>query len=225
MRYLLSFIFLFSFVTIGVGQNNHKTSKQNMPVVKNAGTVTTFSQADSINIKQIVEGQINAIKEKQLKETKKQIVAIDIKNETTPSLTKKGLSNKGSNFVQNSIKPLLNKIQDTFFYSEAITNKVKILGFASIISLLVVIIRRKIINRKFLKKDGLKDNIRLLREERVVKKTDIKLKGIRNSLVNNTLSYSNTQAGISKVAKEMSIAKGEVLLAAKIKSYELNKSW
>ncbi len=225
MRYILFFFLICSFVTSDFGQNKSDTISKIKSISDTSRTTDTHTSVDSINIKQIVEGQIRAIKEKQLWKTKKQIIVTALKNETTQPEIKKGLNNIWSNFVQNTLAPFFAKIQNVIFYSEGISNQLSILGIASLITFLIVIIRRKIINKKPLRKNGLKDSIRLLREERVGNKVDINLKGIRNRLVNNTLTYRNTKAGITKVAKEMNISKGEVLLAAKIKSYELDNNW
>jgi len=224
MRYLLSFLFICTFTAIAIARNNSAAIKRTIPAAGTAENISALALPDSVNIRQMVAKQINAIKEKQIRKNKNQIIVTNLNNETSNPVTKKSSDNLLNNFIQKTVTPFLNKVNNAFFNSNEIFVKVIILGFASIITLLVVFVRRKIIKRKYLKKNGLKDNIRLLREEKIVKKADTRLKGVRNKLVNNTISYRSTQTGISEVAKNMNIATGEVLLAAKLKSYELNKS-
>ena len=226
MRYLLSIVFLFVLASAGISQVKKDTLKQVLSAADSTAILENAGQADSINIKEMVAEQINAIKEKELERPQKVMEIARTEPEIKPSPpTKAALSDKWNSLLNVSVSPLFDKIYNFFSSADDVTIKISILGLASFIALFVVMLRRKIIKRKYLKKDSLKDNIRLLREEKVIKRSDSKLTGIRNSLVNNPLSYKKTQSGISKVAKELNIAKGELLLAAKIKSHELNKSW
>ena len=61
-----------------------------------------------------------------------------------------------------------------------------------------------------------------IREEKVVVKDDPKLKNVRTKLKNNSEHFT-AENSFGEAAKELNISKGELLLAAKIKSYELSR--
>ena len=78
-------------------------------------------------------------------------------------------------------------------------------------------------SKKTVKRD-MKDGIKLIREEKVRDKKDSQLSQIRNKLMGNASSFQLSKDSISKNARELNIAKGEIYLAARIKSHELKKA-
>ena len=86
-----------------------------------------------------------------------------------------------------------------------------------------VFIRRKILSRPDKKEKQIKNNIRIIREEGLVKREQPELKSVRSKLLNSPVILNNHGKPLAEVAKELNIAQGEIILAAKIKSYELAK--
>ena len=101
--------------------------------------------------------------------------------------------------------------------------KFYVLGGAALAAFVLVFARRAWLGRS--KKTGkkLKNNIRILREENIVKREEPQLKSVRSKLLNSPVILNNHGKPLSEVAKELNIAQGEIILAAKIKSYELAK--
>jgi len=97
------------------------------------------------------------------------------------------------------------------------------LGGAAAIIFLFVFIRRIYLNRSKKSNKAIKNNIRIIREESLVKRENGDLKKVRSKLVNSPVILNNHGKPLSTVAKELNISQGEIILAAKIKSYELNK--
>ena len=56
-------------------------------------------------------------------------------------------------------------------------------------------------------------------------KSNNKLSGLRIKLKNSPALYIQSNKGLVKAARELNISQGEILLAAKIKSHESNKTW
>jgi len=108
--------------------------------------------------------------------------------------------------------------------SKEMTIKLSIMGSVSFAAFLVVIVRRKKLDTKKTIKRDTKDGIKLIREERVKDKKDSKLSQIRNKLIGSTSAFQLTNDSVSKNARELNIAKGEIYLAARIKSHELKKA-
>ncbi len=96
--------------------------------------------------------------------------------------------------------------------------KLSILVFAGIIATFWVIKRRSD-EQKIKNVQQLKKNIKLVREEKFIKEIDPKLKAIRTSLYLNSSNLNPVGKGVSQRAKALQIAKGELLLASRIRLY------
>jgi hypothetical protein len=83
-------------------------------------------------------------------------------------------------------------------------------------------LKRKKISKKTNHK-VLKGNISSLRTEKPIKRERNELSIIRTNLKKNAVFISPLEKEISKSAKELKIAKGELYLAAELKSLELTK--
>lgn len=102
--------------------------------------------------------------------------------------------------------------------------KFYVIGGVALAAFSFIIIRR--LSQKHSKKQGksIKNNIRIMREENVIKKRELpQLKIVRSQLLNSPVILNNHGKPLSAVAKELNISQGEIILAAKIKSYELAK--
>ncbi len=172
--------------------------------------IPSNGETSSVNISNIVAAQIKQAHKKQLEEQQQKKTAV----------------------VQSSnIKPVKAETHSLitlpgFFYKLSDTGiKVLILVFASIIAASVVFIRRKKYSKKFAANQTLKNNIKLLREERIFVKQSPKLSNVRNSLGRSPSLYNNGRESILKIAKELNISQGEIYLAAKIKAHELGSAY
>ena len=224
MKYFLSAFLLSVFTLTAYGENSIKIPEEFLSSISNSSTSNVSAAPDSVDIRQMVEEQISAIKIRQLEEAKKSENITEKKSgeKSETSLTSK--DENRSDLFYTSLVSTLERIKTSLLSLDVLNNKFSILGFATILIFSVVIIRRKILSRQKDNKNSLKENIRLLREEKAVKKLNPKLTDVRNSLIRDSLTFANPKAGISKIAKELNIAKGEILLAAKLKSHELNKA-
>ena len=221
MKYFLSAFLLSVFTLTAYGENSIKIPEEFLSSISNSSTSNVSAAPDSVDIRQMVEEQISAIKIRQLEKAKK---SENIAEKSETSLTSKDENRSDLFYIYTSLVSTLERIKTSLLSLDVMNNKFSILGFATILIFSVVIIRRKILSRQKDNKNSLKENIRLLREEKAVKKLNPKLTDVRNSLIRDSLTFANPKAGISKIAKELNIAKGEILLAAKLKSHELNKA-
>lgn len=225
MKYLFSTILIILLSAAGFAGIETDSLSVNLPVADSLAVSKNAGVADSVDIKQIVASQINAAKKKEIEGIAPQIEFTGEKKIVVDQNADESLTGKWNRLLETTISPLVDEVYGFISTADDTTLKIAFLGLASLIAMLFVFFRRKVIREKHEKKNSIKDNIRLLREERPVKRSDSRLTGIRNSLVNNSLSYSNSQSGMTRVARELNISKGEVLLASKIKSHELNKNW
>ncbi len=158
---------------------------------------------EEIDIKALVQAQIDSAKERNLRgEIKSYINYMYMKSEIIPSVHKNAdVENGSSFFVQLDTRMLI------------------IIGF-SILAFLIVFIRRiknKSHSQSF---DKSKENTQLITEEYNLKENNPELNLVRSRLVNQSaVEFSDNS--VSSKAKGFKIGKGEVILAAKIKSYQL----
>jgi hypothetical protein len=179
--------------------------------VKESPGKTTFNVAglvakDSINLKAIVQVQIDSAKARDARgEVKSQI------NYYESVLAKTSESGIGISWMKLKV--------DSFFSSKTNLKLLIIAGF-SILVFFTVFIRRTLRRHKVSSRKKLKENISLIRKESKIKKEDPELDFIRSGLINEADSNVMVNS-ISTKAKELRIAKGEIMLAAKIKSFQL----
>ena len=94
---------------------------------------------------------------------------------------------------------------------------------ASFLILFVISIRRAVHMIKRRSSRTLKSKITMLREEKVVSKTDSKLNKTRKKLLSSKLIFNVPDRHISKMAKGLNIATGELQLASRLKLFEIGK--
>lgn len=198
-------ILLAAFSIYGNNKSAEKESKADNSLI-----IPSNGEADSINISQIVAAQI--------KQAHKKILAEQSVPKTAETQIAK---NKTAGTIIHSfitLPGIFNSLSTTMM-------KISILASASLIAAFIVIIRRKKYSKIFRSRQSLKDNIKLLREERIFVKHNSKLSDVRNKLKNSPSLYGQSKEGFSQRAKELNISQGEILLAAKIKAHELSKTW
>jgi hypothetical protein len=166
---------------------------------------------DSVNIREMVQQQIVAAKKKMLegKATTPQVLNSNLKK-----VLKENDNEKSFNILE-TIKVFIAKSNEDFA-------RVILLGGSTFLVFGTVLIRRIKIKKRSISRRKLVKNINSIREEKIVLKDDPKLKNVRTKLKNNPEHYSEENS-FDVTAKELNISKGELLLAAKIKSYELSK--
>lgn len=169
---------------------------------------------DTVNISELVRQQIEQAR---LKAELSQIMdeqvttkeeVIDIKNSTAtiPAVSLNTVSN--------------NKLVDTF---NSLSTNVKIFLAASLLIVLTVMYRRILVKIKKSVSSRLKKRIAMIREENVIVKKDKKLSKTRKALRKIKVIDHVQNDRIDLIARELSISKGEVLLASRIKKFEYGK--
>ncbi len=208
MKLVLSvlLIILLSFLIYG----RNKVRGVENKVDNNSLIIPGNGEAESVNIKKMVAAEIEQAHKKMLEE------------QSIPKTVKtQNVKIKKAGTIEQSVIALPGILYT--FSSAGI--KVVILAFASIIAALVIVLRRKKSSKIFRTRQALKNNIKLLREEKIFIKQNNKLSGIRFKLKNSPTLYGHSKEGLLKAAKSLNISQGEILLAAKIKSHELDKTW
>ncbi|PKL83981.1 MAG: hypothetical protein CVV24_02385 [Ignavibacteriae bacterium HGW-Ignavibacteriae-3] len=164
----------------------------------------SVAAADSVNIGDIVREQIERAKMRQSADIVPAAVReanLDIKIEPVKIEKKQALS---------------------FYYSLPLHYQIFFAG--SIFVLFVLAVRRTVALIKRQASRGLKNKIALLREEKVIVRANSKLAAIRKKLRGRRQIYDDSETQLSKAAKNLKIAKGELLLASRLKLYELGKT-
>ncbi len=132
---------------------------------------------------------------------------------------------------QKAVKKVSIKNQANSDWLASIASQVKLspemvtrIGIILLSSMFVfgsVVTRRLVLSRKS-KLNNLRSNIQSLRLEKAIVKKETKLKNVRENLLKSSINLNNAEGSLAQKAKELKIAKGEIMLAAKIKSYELS---
>ncbi|KAF0142421.1 MAG: hypothetical protein FD122_775 [Stygiobacter sp.] len=173
---------------------------------------TAFASKDSIDLHALVDKQMTAAIEKQLQEklNPKPIVVVTNVVEK-PAKIEKGKS------AQANANPFFDFIMtQPWQYKTFALISVIILGF--------VFIRRFILSFTRTSTKALKKKIGLMREERVGgSKENPKLAKTRRVLKENLELFKQSDGQIGKRARQLNLSKGELLLAARLKLYEVGK--
>lgn len=215
MMYTKIYIFLFvSLLCTAFAQNAGKTnppnSKADFAVVDSA--LQTGNAEDEINIDSLVTAQIAIARAK-----KWENYIEPVKTNTGLAVSQKIQLERKNNWLMN-LSAIVGTDKET-------TTKAAIILFSSLVAFVVLVIRRLKLRTKSKTKNGTKNfrsNILSIRLEKSIPKKETKLKLIRENLLNSSVNFNVTEGSLARKAKELKIAKGEIILAAKIKSYELS---
>jgi hypothetical protein len=101
---------------------------------------------------------------------------------------------------------------------------IKIFLVFVVVVLLTIIMRRTILAMSRRTKQVFKAKIAMIREEKVFIEENPYLKSTREQLKGNKIIFNANEKQISKTAKEMNLAKGELLLAARLNLFEVGQS-
>ncbi len=219
-KIVLLFLITFSAACFAQIKNTTKPSQQNAAAADtiavnttavNAIVADTTAEVDSVSISQLVASQIAAARQKQISDSTSAAKAPVLQPE--PAHTRK--SENGSGITEAALR----------FYN-ANTNivlKIAFLLTVSLIAFTVILIRRK---SKPKEEFGttLKKNIRMLREEKIEFSINPELKMMRKRLIRDPSLNFSSRDSISQIARELNISKGELMLAARIRSHEMVKN-
>ena len=200
MRYLQLFIFLLALAFSSAAAQNAT------PTAVPDTSLRSSNGEDEINVANLVEQQIAIAQAKQWE------------NKVQPVVQQKNVSSISKNEIESnwfvSFVTWLGLSPETLIRIEIILVSA-LLVFGSVVT------RRLVLKRKG-NSNKLRSNIQSLRLEKSVVKKETKLKNIRENLLKSSIYLSNAEGSLTQKAKELNIAKGEIILAAKIKSYELS---
>jgi uncharacterized membrane protein YciS (DUF1049 family) len=177
-----------------------------------AADTIAYTSTDSIDLHALVEKQIAAALDKQLRETlNPQSVATETKAVVEEEHVKKeAVAQASANMFFNYLLAL------PWQYTLFAVLSFFIVGF--------VLARRLILSFTRTSNKALKKKIGLLREERVGgSKEQPKLSRTRKVLKENLELLKHNDKQLSKRAKQLNLSKGELLLAARLKLYEVGK--
>lgn len=170
---------------------------------------------DSIDVSKLVWNQIEAAR---LKEANQENQVVDEKTEISKNEEMQSTLIPISVAVVN--KSSSNKILELL---NSVSIEIKIFFVLSALIILSVSLRRVTIRFKKKIKNSLKQRIAMIREERVIVKKDKNISRRRKLLKKDKLINNLSEAGLNSKARELSIAKGELLLAARLKSFSYGK--
>ncbi len=165
-----------------------------------ADSAGSAASADSVNLQEIVRQQIEAAK---------------LKN----SAAEQSEVYKASGPVE--LLPVQTEANNNIFSKIPLQRLIFLTGSVLIISALVL--RRTLISLKQKSSKELKTNIAALREEKVAIRRNLKLSDIRKKLRGRKSIFDASDTQISKLAKQLKVSKGELLLASRLKLFEIGK--
>lgn len=206
IRILISFL-LISLLSVSFSQVDSINADKNFEQ-------SCFTGGDEIDLKELVQQQVEASKQKQLNDfmsaSLHEIISVEGK--------------EGNTFDGTTLNSAI-----VFGVADL---SVVIFLIAVAISVFVIVINR-LRNRKSKVKDDsmpvfsvdlLKKNIAMIRnEDPVLNRTESYLSDKRKNLKNVPLN--NLKKDISATAKKLQLSKGEILLSSNIKNFEREKTW
>lgn len=193
MKKTLIFLLFFSFISITYSQNTNN---------------------NNVDLRKVFQQKVNEIKLKngQNLKSKREILQ---NLPSTAKVVKKSASVQNSP-IYTSYKKVVKKSNSSITSTDPFYLKAFILFEASLFAAIVVIYRRKKLGFKKAVKKELKQNIGLLRKEQLKSESGSELAGVRKSLTRKKIKLQNGSSSITRLAKKLSIAKGEVHLAIKL---------
>lgn len=161
---------------------------------------------NGIDIRAIVQAQIDSARQRELRGEIKSFVSVFNKEQQKKS-------------VQEEPIPI-NVIKEPFQAKEESEFKYFLMIGFSVVVLSGVFIRRRFTKSVDDSEKELKENIKTIREESIPAGKKVKTEPVRSELIDSSDSYISENS-VSEKAKELKISKGEIYLAAKLKSFQL----
>ena len=192
-------LFLVFFLVLSISTDGQNALAQNLSKLS----------ADSVNIHAMVQKQISlALK----KNTESKIISLPNVEEKLKVL----VDNKN---------PVQAEPRQTFFnfiLSQPLHYKLFTIG--SFLIIFFIVLRRILTNLNRKSISALKNKIGMMREEKIGGgKQNLKLAGIRKTLKEKIEIFKRSEKHLSNRAKQLNVAKGELILAAKLKILEVEK--
>ena len=147
-----------------------------------------------------------------------------VKNQINEARKNAVVSKKELSSLQYEINQILMH-QNKSGASDMLLTKLLILSVASLLAVVVIYYRRLKLNGGKQFKNVLKRNIALMREEKPLHLAENRNKSVRNQLLNDPKIFNTGFNDVSGKAKDLQISKGELLLATKIKSYQMKRAF
>ncbi len=169
---------------------------------------SVYASTDSINIKALVQKQIEDARNKKAENFSdaQPVIQAKIEVPVIKSLQPKETSNTMISYLMS--QPVQYKIYEVV--------SLIIIGF--------VLLRRIMKNYSKKSKKNLKIKIGLMREEKVgMTQTNPKLVKIRKVLKDNLEIFKQDDQQLAKTARQLNVSQGELLLAARLKFFEMKK--
>ena len=208
--FIVSFI-IFSAACFGQVKAEKDSAQINTAAADTLSADTTAS-ADSVSLSQIVASQIAAARQKQISDSLEAAKAPAVKTEAPPA---QNIGIAGE---------LLERARSIYYENTDIVLKTAFLLAVSIVAFIIILLRRRKSRPKELQETSLKKNVRMLREEKMEFNINPELKMMRKRLLHDPSINFTSRDSISRTARELNISKGELMLAASIKSHEMAKS-
>lgn len=196
MKNIIRIIFIVLFITVFAYP---QSQKQSSFLVASASTAVNNSTADSINIRQKVLAQIDSAKNRELRGE----ILSNFYSWNT---------NAGSQVTGSTIEKKLKQM------GSSLQVKVVIIFALAGLLFLIVVIRRMILNL-IRYKDRDRTKVQFSERLKTIPNNQFLLMGDK---LKKTARVMNDEA-VSDTAKELALSKGELILASKLRSYELFK--
>lgn len=194
--------------SLPVDRDNIKSDlvKGNKIELANAGDKPESITNDSVNISQLVKAQIDLARKKENERQSKSKITVQEK-----PVQKK----------VNERRELLASVSSILAINRDLLIKIIVLAGAFILLMFLVLLRRKKIKKTIVKHvPNLKENISLLRQEKLIKVEVPQQKSFRSKLATNAGDLIRDDEQLSNSAKEFKVSKGELMLAARIRKHQ-----
>ncbi|AFN75384.1 hypothetical protein MROS_2154 [Melioribacter roseus P3M-2] len=168
-------------------------------------TENEITAEDSVNVRELVAQQILMAK---IKNEKKEIKEPDI-IQTAPE-------------YENESPVVIKKKKSVYQLFVDLPFNVKLLISFSAFLFALIFIRRAVLKAQQKARKKLKIKIGMMREEKLQPTTDIRRSKFRKELLSNPVINKLNDKNINKKAKELKVAQGELMLAARLKYYEFH---
>lgn len=184
--------------------------------------LTGFSsqaQNDTLSLQAVYEGDIqDTIDVREL--VAQQILMAKIKNEKNE--VKQPDIIQAAPQYKNDVPVVIKKKKSLYQLFVDLPFNIKLLISFSAFLFVLIFIRRAVLKAQQKSKKKLKINIGKLREEKLQPVTDYRRSKFRKELLSNPVINKLNDKNITKKAKELKVAQGELMLAARLKYYEFH---
>ncbi len=180
---------------------------------------STQAQDDTLSLQAVYEGDIqDTIDVREL--VAQQILMAKIKNEKNE--VKQPDIIQAAPQYKTDVPVVIKKKKSLYQLFVDLPFNIKLLISFSAFLFVLIIIRRAVLKAQQKSKKKLKINIGKMREEKLQPVTDYRRSKFRKELLSNPVINKLNDKNITKKAKELKVAQGELMLAARLKYYEFH---